>query len=83
MQKLDAKIDTVETRLTARIEAVEMKVDVVEARLTAKIEGVDARVDSCRAAIDRLTEGYKFYHTVSIGLLVAVAAGVVLQFFLK
>ena len=56
-QRLDAKIDGVETRLAARIDGVETRIDGSRRRLDrveARIDRVEARLDRVEARIDRV-----------------------------
>ncbi len=45
IDKLDAKIDKVESSLIARIDKLDLKIDKVESSLIAKIDKVDAKLD--------------------------------------
>ena len=81
MDRVDTKVDGVETRLTAKIDAVETKVDRVdtkvggvETRLTAKIDGVDTKVDAGLKAMKRELAIYRWAFLFLIGLLTLLAA---------
>lgn len=56
--KLSAKIDEVEARLSARIDSLENKIDEVDTRLSAKIDELDnrlsTRIDSLENKIDEV-----------------------------
>ncbi len=48
---VDQKIDGVDARLTAKIDALDQKIDGVDARLTVKIDGVYQKIGSLRTEI--------------------------------
>lgn len=80
---LDAKLDAVEAKLND-------KIDALEAKLSDKIEAVDKRVDKLLNAVIRLDErinaledSRKSDRALMIGMWATVAAGIILQFFLK
>ncbi|MDR2945178.1 MAG: hypothetical protein LBV79_00300 [Candidatus Adiutrix sp.] len=78
IQKMDAKIDVVEYRLTAKIEAVDARVDkclVAINRLDERMVAMEKRFD------DRLTAISKTTHTFGAAVLAAVLAGIILQYF--
>lgn len=44
--KLEAKIDAVESKLSADINALDAKIDTVESKLSADIRALDAKIDA-------------------------------------
>ncbi len=55
LNKLEAKINDVEKRLTAKIDAVDQRLTDVERRLLAKIDANGARIDANTKRLDKLT----------------------------
>lgn len=66
------RIDRLDEKMTARIDAVMARIDAVDGKLTARVDAVDgkltARIDEVRRDLDGL-------RTWAIGLLFTVLAG--------
>ena len=61
IKETNARIDTLEGRLSARIDAMDNRIDTMEGRLNARIDALDDRIDALEgrlnARIDALYQG--------------------------
>jgi outer membrane murein-binding lipoprotein Lpp len=80
INRLDARIDKIETGLNARIDKVDIKIDAVSKDLNARIDKVDAKIDAVskdlNAKIDAL--GIRMWR---VGAAIITTVVVVAKFF--
>ncbi len=94
IQRLDAKTDIIYGKLDAKIEAVDRRVDKCLLAINRMDERIKSLADAHKADFQHLAEAHKadFQHlsdsikstrTLTLGILAAVIAGFILQFFFK